>query len=82
MSERILKQATISFLVLYSMNVFSLVDYSDNESSSKMNTSTAKVSPRETSSNLIWKSDFSLETNYELIKINQDKVGLLNVGTH
>jgi len=82
MNKRIFKRASIGLSLMFSMQAFSLVDYSDSESTAKVNTTTTKMSPRENSSSLIWKSDFSLETNYELLKINQDKVGLLNIGTH
>lgn len=84
MQNRILKTVSFLFLLSFSTNLFALVDYSDSDSSASKttNTSSMKMSPRESSSALIWKSDFSLETNYELLKINQEKVGLLNIGTH
>jgi hypothetical protein len=82
MKNMILKKASIGLILVYSVNAFSLVDYSDSEPATKANMNMAKISNRESSSSLIWKSDFSLETNYELLKINQEKVGLFNIGTH
>lgn len=72
----------ISLISVFSLSAYSLVDYTD--------TSETKVrAPKESakgssggSTALIWKSDFSIDTNYEIVEIDTSKVGLMNIGTH
>lgn len=73
-----------SVLFLFSLNAHALVDYSEPVSDPQSNKVSTKVqSPRqESKSSLIWKSDFSLTTNYEAIEINNQKAGVLNFNTH
>jgi len=73
-----------SVLFALSLNAHALVDYSEPVSESQSNKMTTKAqSPRqESKSSLIWKSDFSLTTNYEAIEINNQKAGVLNFNTH
>jgi hypothetical protein len=68
---------------LFSFNSFALVDYSDSsDKAPAINKSQMNLPSKESSQSLIWKSDFSLETNYELMEIGKEKVGLLNLATH
>jgi len=73
-----------SVLFALSLNAHALVDYSEPVSEPQSNKMTTKAqSPRqESKSSLIWKSDFSLTTNYEAIEINNQKAGVLNFNTH
>lgn len=77
-----------SLLILsasYSFNAHALVDYSDpvNEPANTNKMSAKMQAPRpESKSSLIWKSDFSLTTNYETAEVNQEKIGVLNLNTH
>lgn len=63
-----------------------LVDYSDNtnESSASAKSST-KISPMtkiETKSSLVWKSDISVESNYEMLQIDNKNAGKANFDIH
>jgi hypothetical protein len=71
------------FLMTLSMNAYALVDYSETEDKTPQNKSAMQMqAPRSESRSLIWKSDFSLTTNYEALEINSEKVGVLNLNTH
>lgn len=74
-----------SLFIAASFNAHALVDYSEtvSEPASTNKVSTKLQSPKqESKSSLIWKSDFSLSTNYESTEINKEKVGVLNFNTH
>lgn len=74
------------FLISLSHTAHALVDYSEavpeNKLSPKSNSTTQLPMPKNESRALIWKSDFSFNTNYEAQKINGEKVGLVNLNTH
>jgi hypothetical protein len=78
-----------AFLFLISLSAHALVDYSEpvQDNNPTPNKMSAKLppsgqSPKSNTSSLIWKSDFSLSTNYETTQVNGDKVGVLNLNTH
>lgn len=66
------------FLIIFSFNTYALVDYSEPAPENKMTT----APPRQDSKSLIWKSDFSFNTNYEALEIESEKIGVLNLNTH
>ena len=74
--------------LIYSLNAYALVDYSEKESTSNKKNDlseksiTALDGPRSDSKSLIWKSDFSLNANYETLEIETSKIGLVNLNTH
>lgn len=70
------------FLITISLNAHALVDYSEPVAEPASNKVTSKMQPRSESKSLIWKSDFSLTTNYESTEINSEKIGVLNLNTH
>ena len=75
---------TLSFLFLFSLNAFALVDYTETSSEpksiQKSNYSTQKISGD--SRSLSWKSEFSLSANYEATEIESSKYGFVNLNTH
>lgn len=76
-----------SVLLALSFNAHALVDYSEPVSEPQSNKVSTKVqssgsSRQDSKSSLIWKSDFSLTTNYEAIEMNNQKAGVLNFNTH
>lgn len=79
------KHLKFAALFALSFNAYALVDYSEpvNEPGPATKSSTKIQSPRqESKSSLIWKSDFSLSTNYESTEISGEKIGVLNFNTH
>ena len=79
------KSVIFLFVLTLSHSAFALVDYSevvpDNKSSVKANSGAQQYQKSESKS-LIWKSDFSFNTNYEAMEIDNSKVGVLNLNTH
>lgn len=74
-----------SLLMAATFNAHALVDYSETTSEPTQNKMAGKVqAPQksESKSALIWKSDFSLNTNYEATEVNKEKIGVLNLNTH
>lgn len=72
-------------LISLSFNAYALVDYSETvaEPAPAANKLSTKMqAPKAESRSLIWKSDFSLTTNYEAMEINSEKIGVLNLNTH
>lgn len=73
-----------------SLPVCALVDYSDEVSSSTpaksspstSNKSMSKMPERSSGKSLTWKSDYSLITNYESMKIDDQKLGVMNIAAH
>lgn len=60
-----------------------LVDYSEDKA--PVNKVSQRLSPQPTANSgrgLIWKSDFSLSTNYESLEIDDNKYGILNFNLH
>lgn len=79
------KTSMLAAFLAFSFNAHALVDYSEPVSAPAPSNTTATrlQSPRqESQSSLIWKSDFSLSTNYESTEINSEKIGVLNFNTH
>jgi hypothetical protein len=74
------------FLITFSFNALALVDYSEavpeNKPSPGNKSSMQMQASRQESKSLIWKSDFSFNTNYEAMEIDSEKVGALNLNTH
>lgn len=78
--------AAISML---SINAYALVDYSEvvpDKNAKAENTanrmSTRLDAPANASKSLVWKSDFSFNSNYEARTIETEKIGVLNLNTH
>lgn len=75
----------VSLVSAFSLSSYALVDYSETSSDMKsVNKSETRMSSpsRDSSSSLIWKSDLSFDTNYELLKVEDQSYGLLNLNTH
>jgi hypothetical protein len=76
-----------SLFLLIGSQSHALVDYSDSSSDSNKSSNRSEMkmpaaSNRESSSSLIWKSDLSFETNYEILKVDNQSYGLVNLNTH
>lgn len=75
------------FLILFTFNSYALVDYSEPIPEDKLTPKTnisktnLPIQKNETRS-LIWKSDFSFNTNYEATEIEAEKIGVINLNTH
>lgn len=94
MNQNIRKISLLTTLVFssitYSQYAKALVDYSEGSGSStstsgaSTNTSKTQISaPRsEGKSSLVWKSDISLELNYEMLEVETNKIGLVNMSSH
>lgn len=74
------------FLFTLSFSAHALVDYSeaipDSKIPAKNNSAMQLQVPHSESKSLIWKSDFSFNTNYEATEIDSEKVGVFNLNTH
>lgn len=87
MKLNILLSSTL-LLIIFSINAHALVDYSEsvpenNKNKGPLNRSATKLEgPRSESKSLIWKSDFSFNTNYESREIDAEKIGVINLNTH
>lgn len=87
MKLSILLSSTL-LLIIFSINAHALVDYSEsvpenNKNEGPLNRSATKLEgPRSESKSLIWKSDFSFNTNYESREIDAEKIGVINLNTH
>ncbi len=82
--KTILKNSLPVFLLTISVNAHALVDYSEPvaEPAAAKATSKMQAPKAESRSSLIWKSDYSLTTNYESTEINSEKIGVINFNTH
>lgn len=72
-------------MIILSQNTQALVDYSDTsiDSPKVANKSQIRLPEQSTSkSSLIWKSDLSFDTNYEMLEVGNSKVGLVNFDMH
>lgn len=82
----ILSKSLAFSLAIYSLSAMALVDYSEAVPESQLSPkamSEGRIqSGRNESRALIWKSDFSFSSNYESMKIESDKIGLINLNTH
>jgi hypothetical protein len=83
----------IPLLLSFSGTASALVDYSDEapsastSSSSKSSSAPAaksmtRMPERSGSKSLTWKADYSLITNYETMKISEQKIGVMNIAAH
>lgn len=81
---KFLKTLLPTTILAVTVSAHALVDYSEPVAESPTNKSTTKVAaPRaESKSSLIWKSDFSLTTNYEAVEIDKERAGVLTINTH
>ncbi|MBC7714192.1 MAG: hypothetical protein H7177_12685 [Rhizobacter sp.] len=84
-----MRKSLLLLLALVSINAHALVDYSEPVDAPKESASPKsfqKMSKPSGSSSggrsLTWKSDLSLTTNYETMKIEDQKYGILNVNAH
>lgn len=79
----------IPLLLSFSSSAWALVDYSDEAPSSAPSRSSApaaksmaRMPERNSSKSLTWKADYSLITNYESMKISDQKIGVMNIAAH
>lgn len=75
----------VSFMIILNQNIHALVDYSDTSVDSPKSNNKSQIRLPETNnskSSLIWKSDLSLDTNYEMLEVGNSKVGLVNFDAH
>ncbi|MFA6238614.1 MAG: hypothetical protein WC635_14870 [Bacteriovorax sp.] len=83
-----IKFLSASLFMIFSVNSFALVDYSEPVAENKknegpLNKTSARMEPtRSESRSLIWKSDFSFTANYEAREIEAEKIGVINLNTH
>ena len=84
-----MKTSLFALSFLFSLNAFALVDYSETvadpskDNKAPTTRSSAQLQPsRSSEKSLIWKSDFSFNTNYEAMEINSEKIGVINLNTH
>jgi len=76
---KILTRSLPFFLFTFCFTANALVDYTEGPASK----STTQIQPPKIESkSLIWKSDFSFNTNFEAMEIESSKVGVLNLNTH
>lgn len=76
--------------LLFSISAHALVDYTDtvtdnsdrDRGNGSMNKMKSALQESKSSKGLIWKSDFSFNTNYESRTVNEEKMGVLNFNTH
>jgi hypothetical protein len=80
--EHMRKKLSLLFALFVSQKLYSLVDYTENIKAENKSIVQAKSQGDTGKSGLIWKSDISFETTYELMEINSRKVGLANFNTH
>ena len=67
----------------FCFSAYALVDYSETApAKSTTQAQNQTQAPKNESKSLIWKSDFSFNTNYEAMEINSNKIGVLNLNTH
>jgi hypothetical protein len=76
---KILTRSLPFFLFTFCLKANALVDYTETPVAKS---TTQMQAPKNESKSLIWKSDFSLNTNYESMEIESKKVGVLNFNTH
>jgi hypothetical protein len=72
----------LGLFVFFTTQAFCLVDYSEVEDNKTINKSQNTFNKIESKSSLVWKSNISLDTNYELLKMNNQDIGLLNTSLH